>query len=185
MDQFFQRLVNGATLLAGAAAFVAIGYSLGKDTNEGTLSFVREKYQALEKSEARLTGENTSLKLELQNARVAPTSEPRMSGAATGNASATGTIASVPKATPNVEKVSLQRGQSAEVFAGQLNIALITIPFEGEPLRHRVVASIGSVGKETKTLDKVDVGYALKYGDYEVRVLSAETFTVVFQVSKL
>jgi hypothetical protein len=186
VELFTQRLIAGVTLIGGAAACFGIGYSLGKDTNEGTVGFIREKYQALEKSEARLQAENTTLKLEIQSSRSTPSiGNVALAGSASGAASAAGTGTSSAKPSTSVEKIRLQRGQSGEAFGGKLNISLVAVPFGGEPLRYTVVAHIGAPGKDNKTMDKADVGYAITYDGFEVRVVAADTLTAVFQVTQL
>jgi hypothetical protein len=187
MTPFVQRLITGVTLLGGAAAIYALGYSAGKDTNEGTVNFIREKYQTLEKSEARLQAENTALKLELQSSRTASASASDRSASASAldKAMPSATLSVSPKPNGKVERVTLRSGQSGLLFGGALTISLVGVPFEGDPLRHKVIASIGSPGKENKTVEKADVGYATVYDGFEVRVLAAETLTATFQGTRL
>jgi hypothetical protein len=48
-----------------------------------------------------------------------------------------------------------------------------------------VIGNIGLPGKDNKSFDKVDVGFALKLDEYEVRVTASDTFSATFLVTKL
>lgn len=187
MELFVQRLIAGVTLIGGAAACVAIGYSLGKDTNEGTASYLREKNGELEKSRTEIQAENIKLKLDLQLASRSsqPGGNVALVGSAEGAASAAGTVTSSAKSSAQVERIVLQPGRTAEAFGGKLTISLVAVPFGGDPLRYTVIANIGSPGKDNKAMDKVDVGYATTYEGFEVRVAHADTLSAAFQVTQL
>ena len=182
-----ETLITVITTLGVAVGVFAIGYSFGKDTNEGTISFIREKYQTLEKTESQLLAENTALKIAIQGAN-APSSHPaavQLGSLAKSDTPASGSIVSKPKAEISPERISLQNGHSGEAYNGQLTLSLVGTPFEGNPLRYKVVATVGGPGKANQTLDKVDVGFAVQFDGYEVRVLSVEPFSATFLVTKL
>ena len=180
MSTLKEQLVVGSTIVGAVIACIAIGYSIGKDTNDGLVNFLREKSQIAEKTETQLRGEISSLKLELQSSKEMATTSLNLplSGKASSIASATGVLASKPTSEINAESVEIRTGETARIFNGKISISLVGITFEGDPLRHRASLTIGAPGKPNKTIEKVDVGFAILYEGYEIRVLSSDTFTV-------
>jgi hypothetical protein len=178
------RLITGATLLATAAAVFAVGYSLGKDTNDGTTNFLREKYSTLEKSETVLRAENASLRVELEAARRSPAQSQIPVLVPRAASSSTPASATVTSTMPAAE-LQVRAGATVRAFDGEITISLIGTEYEGTPLRYKVIATLGSPGKESKTLSMVDVGFSVGYGPYEVRVLSSGSSTATFLVTKL
>jgi hypothetical protein len=191
---------------------LAIGYPLGKDTNDGLVNYLRERFQAAEKTELLLRGEITALKLELQSksayaegatlnaisalvpggagsGKGAGTGGEAGGGAASGAAeasgSATGALTTKSALDMNREESILRVGQSTEFFADKLSISLVGMAFEGNPQRYKSIMVIGSVGKANLNLDKVDVGYAVEYENFEVRVLATDSLTSRVRVTKL
>ena len=178
------RFITGAALLGTAAAVFAIGYGLGKDTNDGTTNFLREKHAALEKSEGQLRAENASLRVELEAARVAPAqSLPSVLAPRASAGPSASTATNQPAAL--AAELQVRAGATVRAFDGDIAISLIGTEYEGTPLRHKVIASLGGAGKESKSLSMVDVGFATVYAGYEVLVLSSGTGTATFLVTKL
>ncbi len=197
----------GIVLTALGIGF-AIGYPLGKDTNDGLVDYLREKNQVAEKAESLLRGEITALKLELQsksayaegavlNSTVAlipggagsskgsGIGGTAISGAAVVSGSATGTLTTKYALDMNREESILRIGQTTEFFDGELSISLVSMVFEGAPQRYKSIAVIGSIGKANLNLDKVDVGYAVKFENFEVRVLATDSLTSRVRVTRL
>ncbi len=179
-------LIAGATILGASLACIAVGYSIGKDTNDGLLNYLREKNQAAEKMESQLRAEVSSLKLELQSSKSM--GRPALASPSSPTAAASsgsGTPSSKPSARAETERVQIQTQTSASLFDGKVILSLTGISFEGEPLRNKVLATIGTPGKENRDLDKVDVGFAVVYEDYEVRVIASDTFSATFLVTRV
>ena len=87
-----------------------------------------------------------------------------------------------------VEKGSIGRESSYSFFNGDVIISLIAIAFEGDPLRHKVLASVSSPNGQVVKIDKQDIGTVITYktkNTYSITILSAETFSATFQVNKL
>lgn len=182
---------------------LAIGYPLGKDTNDGLVNYLREKNQTAEKTELLLRGEITALKLELQSksaraegAVLFGTSAflpggagsgkgSGIGGAAFASGSATGTLTTKSALDMNREETILQIGQTTDFFDGKLSISLVGMVFEGAPQRYKSIAVIGSVGKANLNLDKVDVGYTAKFDSFEVRVLATDSLSSRVRVTRL
>lgn len=186
MSTLKERLIAGATIVGTVVGCVAFGYSIGKDTNDGLVNFLREKNQATEKTETQLRAEVSSLKLELQSSKNnASSAAVPLSGTATGTSSATASLTAKPSTETNFERVILRTGETARPFDGKIIVSLVGIKFEGDPLRHKVIATIGVPGKENKTIDKVDVGFAVVVEGYEVRVVASDTFGAAFLVTRV
>lgn len=87
------------------------------------------------------------------------------------------------------EDMSLQVGKSASAFNGDIVISLVAVPFGGDPLRHRIVANVGSPGRPTVNLNTVEVGHAVTFQTaqfpYEIRVTGADTLSGQFLVTRL
>lgn len=182
MSTLKERLIAGATIIGSVFACFAVGYSVGKDTNDGLLNFLREKNQASEKIEAQLHAEISALKLEIQSKEFTqrPQSTPSSGQQSSPQASA-------PRAaqTPQTERVSLNPGQSINVFGGELIISLIQVDFSDAPLRHKAIATVGAPGQQNKLLDKVDVGYSITVAGFDVRVVRTGFQSATFLVTKL
>ncbi|WP_395026077.1 hypothetical protein [Comamonas odontotermitis] len=180
MERLVAGLIAGATLVGVGMACVAYGHSNGKDTNDGLVNYLREKNQEFEKTEVQLRSEVSSLKLELQGAKSAAAAYPM---AAPGSASSD--LATKPSPSINVQRVTLKTGETAQLFGGKIAISLVGIKFEGDPLRHKVIGVIGSLGKQNKPMDSVDVGFAVVFEGHEVRLISSDTFTATFLVTHM
>ena len=186
-----ERLVEYATIGAAVLALLTLGYVIGKDTNDGLTNFLREKYQVAEKTESQMRAEISALKLELQSGRLPAQTTSQKSSAGAGEpttsppSSSTGSPIAKSKEEDKNPRVSLYQSQSADLFDGQLSISLVGVKFEGDPLRHRVIAIFGSPGKERKTVDTVDVGFSTQYNGFEIVVVSAGTMTATFRARRL
>ena len=83
------------------------------------------------------------------------------------------------------ERLSLRAGDSTDAFGGDVIVSLIGIKFEGDPLRHKATFSIGSQGSPTTTYQKQDIGAVVKWKNFEIRLLSADTFDAKFLISRV
>ncbi len=86
------------------------------------------------------------------------------------------------------ETVTVGTEKTGYAFDNTISISLAATPFEGDPLRHKVIATIGSSGLPSLTIDRKDVGYTTTYkakDSYEILVTAADTFSAQFRVSKL
>ena len=86
------------------------------------------------------------------------------------------------------ETISVGTEHTAYAFNGQIFVALAATPFEGDPLRHKVIATVGSPGFPSITLARKDVGFSTTYkakDNFEVMVTAASTFSAEFRVTKL
>lgn len=174
---------NGA-LLALAAAVFGIGYGLGKDTNSGTIEVLRERLVVSEKSEATQRAEITSLSVQLEKAR-GPAASGATATIAQEPTQTQATATSLEHSSKDAIEAEVRAGQTVRLFNGDVSIAVIGTNFEGSPLRDRVTASLGSLGKQSVVLEKADVGYSVPFNGYEVRVLSTGTSIANFLVTKL
>ena len=82
-------------------------------------------------------------------------------------------------------QIALSAGQSESAESGEVVISVIGIGFEGDPLRNRVTFAVGGQGAPTTTYAKQDVGAVVKWGKFEVRLMSADTFEARFMVRRL
>lgn len=82
---------------------------------------------------------------------------------------------------------SIDDGNSENFFDDELIISLIATAFEGDPLRHTVIANISSPGMKVININHKDIGYAIPYKgkhNYIITILAANTFDATFQVTK-
>jgi hypothetical protein len=86
-------------------------------------------------------------------------------------------------------EVTVSTEGTKALFGGDLLISLVQTSFEGDPLRHKAIATVGSPGYPSAKIDRGDVGYELVYdgkgGKYAVRLASASTFSATFLVTRL
>lgn len=87
--------------------------------------------------------------------------------------------------TPSFELSKLDTQTTSSLFGGKVFISLVGLSYEGNPPRHKVVATIGAPGKQNFTLEKVDVGYVTVFEGYEIRLVASDTFTATFAVTHL
>jgi hypothetical protein len=177
MSTLKARLVEIATIIGTIAACIVIGYSLGKDTNDGLLNFLREKNQTSEKTESLLRAELSSAQLELQKVKSLQTPPLQPSQSESSSSS--------PSEKKYSERFEILAGTTATAFGGDISISLVGINFGGNPLRHMATASIGAPGQKSKVLDQVDVGTSVIYNGFEIRVISTGTFGAIFLVARL
>ena len=177
------RAVHIATIVATLAAVFGIGYALGKDTNEGTISVLRERGSTSERTEASLRSEITSLRLELQTARESG-KEPSALGKAEGRVLQEPAKPAASTATsPKRIELAAKAGTTAQAFDGSLSVSLLGTKYALSPGRYQAVFAIGGLGKEAKTFDGVDVGFATNYSGFSVRLLSVGSDLATFEVS--
>lgn len=183
MSTLKERLIAGATIVGTVVGSVAFGYNIGNDTNDGLVNFLREKSQIADKAETQLRAEVSSLKLELQSSKNSAVPMPVTLAA--GASTAAASVAIKPSVDTSTERVILQKGQSTGPFNGKLIVSLVGTSYEGNPLRYKVIATVGSPGKDNKSLEKVDVGFAVLFQGYEVRVIASDTFSATFLVTRV
>jgi hypothetical protein len=83
-----------------------------------------------------------------------------------------------------VEIKTINTEKSEKFFGGNIIISLIATPFGGDPLRHKVLANISSPNGKVIKIESLDIGNVINYSGNEITILSAETFSASFQVSK-
>lgn len=94
------------------------------------------------------------------------------------------------KADANLNEITINipRAKSVTLFDGKLLISLIATPYEGDPLRHTVVATIGSPGHPNLDIDRKDVGYVTEYkasDTFRIRITEASTFDATFLATRV
>ena len=99
-----------------------------------------------------------------------------------GGGSAGDTTAKLPSRS---ETVAVREGKSGAGGRGEVVISVIGIAYEGNPLRHKVTFAVGGPGAPTTTYTKQDVGATVRVKQFEVRLLSADTFDVSFMITPL
>jgi hypothetical protein len=185
--------INWLQILGGGAALVAIigfGYTIGTGKDEALVKYLQVQNQKLEDNEKNLRAEVENLKLELKSSRdkTTPTSAAVGFIEDSDKLNGTGTVAK-PAAKKAVYKnpviVTLSSENTAQLFDGQLFLTLQAISFEGNPLRHRVFATVGTPGKPNKDIVGVDSGFAMVYEGFEIRVTETDTFNAKFLVTRL
>ena len=176
------RLIFAATVAGTAIAILALGYTVGKDTNEATASFLREKYSELEKREQAIRAEHSALRIEVEQLR----------GPTTGSTNVPGGVGKVARSTnqgnypseSESKEVDLRAGATERVFDGSLILSMTESSYEGNPLRYKITATLGAPGTDSLVLDKVDVGYRVEYKDYEIRVIAVGSGAAKFLVQR-
>ncbi|ATN93574.1 hypothetical protein VW6S_22 [Pseudomonas phage VW-6S] len=186
MSLFKERIITGVCLVATVSALFGLGYGFGKDTNESLLSFLREKNQEAEKTENRLRAEISSLKLELLTSKKSGGSElAAVDKPAEGGVIDSKSAPTIEPVKPSFEVSQIDTQSTSSFFDGKVFVSLVGISYEGNPTRHKVVATIGAPGKQSVTLEKVDVGSVTVFEGYEIRLVASDTFTATFSVTRL
>jgi hypothetical protein len=88
----------------------------------------------------------------------------------------------------NHTTVTVSPDHTETVFDGALFISLQGIAFEGDPLRHKVVGTIGGPDAPNIQIDKADVGYVATFKAkdvFEIRLTNANTFNATFLVTRI
>jgi hypothetical protein len=86
------------------------------------------------------------------------------------------------------EMISVATEETSYGFRGEIFISLAAIAFEGEPLRHKVIATVGSPGLPSLTIDRKEVGFTTRFkakDDFSIVVTEADTFSAQFLVTKI
>jgi len=172
-----ERLIAGAPIVGTVIGCLGLGYAVGKDVNQGLVDVLRERTSSVEREAEKLRTENSSLKIQIAGKPI-DVDPPRQAGADTGG---DGTKS----LTEEKERmVALRVGETSRLFSDELTVSLVGISYEGDPLRYKVVAVIGAKDGQTKTIDKVDVGYTVEIGDFVVKVITTDIFSAQFLVSR-
>lgn len=91
-------------------------------------------------------------------------------------------------AQDNIEDKTIGAGSTQTFFGGSVSISVLGISFEGDPLRNKVTAVVGSPGLPNQKVDRQDVGYVMRFkarDTYEIRVVRAQTFDAEFRVGRI
>lgn len=93
-----------------------------------------------------------------------------------------------PPAGQDYEMIPVATEQTSSGFNGEIFISLAGIAFEGEPLRHKVIATVGSPGFPSLTVDHKDVGFTATFkakDRFSILVASVDTFSARFRVTRI
>lgn len=85
------------------------------------------------------------------------------------------------------EILNIGTEKTGYAFNGAISVSLAATPFEGDPLRHKVLATVSSAGSPSFTIDRKDVGFVTTYKakeTYEILVAAADTFSAQFRVTR-
>jgi hypothetical protein len=83
------------------------------------------------------------------------------------------------------QELSVAEGSTESFFGGDVLISLIQTSLEGEPLRQKVFANVGSPRGHDFKIDRKDIGFSFYYtgkAKYQIRITGAETFYAKFLV---
>lgn len=78
--------------------------------------------------------------------------------------------------------VSLEAGQTKNLFDDGLFNSLVGINYQSSPPSYLAMVVIGVPGKKVVRLDNADVGSVVSYEEYEIRVVATSTFSVGLHV---
>jgi len=95
-------------------------------------------------------------------------------------------IETIKKNGEKIETVTINTEKSHSFFGGELTISLVATPFEGSPLRHKVIANISSPSGSVVKISNKDIGTVISYNGktkFKITILEAETFSATFQVT--
>lgn len=113
---------------------------------------------------------------------AAPVPPPSQTQALTGGTPAAGS------SQTGSEDKRIEAGSTQTFFGEDLSISVVGMSFEGNPLRDKVTAILGSPGLPNQNLDRQDVGYVVRYkgrGTFEIRIVAADTFGAEFRVTRI
>lgn len=167
-------------------AFLAIGVTLASifwsSANANLQIDLRRTQEKLTQAEAELAAVKT------EYAEYRTQSDAGAQGISEGTASGVLDVEGGEPQEASVE-VTVATEKTEAAFGGDLLISLVQTAFEGDPLRHKVIATVGSPGHPSAKIEREDVGYELMYdgkgGRYSVRVTTATTFSATFLVTRL
>jgi hypothetical protein len=186
-----KQILSGVIgLITTIALIIGGGYTLGKDHNDSLVNYLHDRNKDLESSEKDLLAQIENLKLELKSTQDKSLPIKGTMSATSDDAvmSGTGTVGKVQNAKSKDENsvtITLSSEDTSQLFDGKLYLTLQAISFEGNPLRHRIFATVGAPGKPNKDIVGADPGFALKYEGYEIRVIQTDTFYAKFLVTHL
>lgn len=161
---------NFIGILGAAATLIALGIAFGNGISGRTVAYLRQQNSAIEDEKKRLEKQVASLEQALAvetPARAKPVSH------------------EAPVESQDSIEVRLNRGETAQLFGGDLFLTFLSSSFEGTPLRYRTTAIVGRHKKSNATIENVDAGYRTEYQGYEIRVLKSEGYVSEFLVRRL
>jgi hypothetical protein len=178
------KAVGAYSILLGFLAFGATMATIfWSSSNTNLQTDLRRSQDELTKARAELAevkteyaqyrGENQETKTEIRNENLS-----------TNMASSQN---NVPTNALDKVLVKIPTGQSGSFFNGDLLISLIENAFEGNPLRHKVIAVVGSPGYPNLKIDRKDIGYTVTFNGratYDIRIVATDTFSATFLVTR-
>lgn len=181
MNQFVKSVASVVLGLAGVAAVAALGYSVGAGKADALVSLLQEQRGELKAEAERLAAEVEELKLQIARRPLAPSGD----SAATTRESESQVVSGGASPAPSAATAVVRTQESRELFGGRLIVSVVATPFEGSPLRNRAIFTLGSPGEESASFEHKDVGFAVEFAGYDVRVVSVDTFSVTFRAQQI
>jgi len=170
-----------AGALATAVTLIGFGHSLGTT--------------AAGQANDTLRAENTQLKNDIE--RVRQENEQIKQAASASPVTQTGIVQNVPEvpsttapttsppASPLADEAKIWEGTSHPFAQGKVTVSVIAIPFEGTPLRHRVIAMVTVIGEKQQQFEHADVGAAVKVDGFNIQITAVAYDGATFNVSRI
>ena len=131
-----------------------------------------------------IVGPLVTARLQPPASAPAPSSLPSASDPSQGGNIASGTDVT---SGEGGEDVTVSAGNTATVFGGKVFVALLKTEAEGDPPRNTASFTLSSddAGVKDKRFSGKDAGFSYPFNDFKVRVMSVETGSARFRVTRL
>ncbi|WP_171354362.1 hypothetical protein [Vibrio coralliilyticus] len=177
--------------IAGFAACAAIyqwGYTVGGDKSNNLVQLLETQKSELTSDLKNANAERESLKVELQAANTRLVS-------ATNTVSSKATVVKEHQVEQNIasndkeptilyETQIISTGSSGTFYDSNVLVTVIATDFTGNPLRHKVFASIYVSGHDPLEIKSVDIGAVYDVGNYKIALTGAGTLSATFDVRR-
>lgn len=174
--------------MATAVTLIAFGHLLGTTSVTPTVQLLQHDNDDLRRKAETAESENTLLKRQLFAAPNASSSTQAVTepdGAPQPPAQASkADVTQAVSAQSSTQEATVSAGSSASLFGGSVTVSVIAIPFEADPLRHRVIGTVTAQGVHPSAFEHADVGATVDLGGYTVQIVSVGYDTATFRATR-
>jgi hypothetical protein len=184
MKAIIKSIGSGTLAFASIAAIWMWGYTVGDNQRLVLTEYISKERDTLKSQITKLSSENNSLKYQL--IRKLPTNQEVVENKILPKPTDSKDNSNILAKTGILsEEIYISEEDTKSVFNGAIEITLIGINYSGDPLRHKVNASILIPGGKSLKIENADPGASFKIGDYEILISQSSTFSASFKVFKI
>lgn len=180
---------SGGIILAASTIISGIfltGFWIGKGQGESIITFLEKRIEVLEIDYRKAMDENERLKIEFAFLNKEEKLNPDLKFDSINEDESHINNDEIPIINDKqVIEYTVKEGDSFQIEGTDIVVSLRAIDYKGDPLRHKGWFAIGSKNDELLIFEDEDIGSNVTYLDYNIRLISLDTFYAGFQVERI